>query len=76
MNTREKTVLEIEGMTCGSCVHHVTTALCDLEGVAKVDVRLRDGEATVLFEGDGGPSSAAMIEALREAGYEARPKAA
>jgi copper chaperone CopZ len=30
-------------MSCGSCVHHVDVALKDVDGVSKVDVRLRNG---------------------------------
>lgn len=75
MNTTQttKTVLLVEGMSCRSCVHHVQTALNDLAGVRGVDVRLNEGKAIV--EHDGRPSVTAMIEALREAGYESSPVA-
>ncbi len=72
METSRKTVLRVEGMTCPSCIHHVQTALKGLEGVRGVDVRLREGKVSVESQGDQ-PPLAAMIEALREAGYESSP---
>ena len=74
METTNKTVLSVQGMTCPSCLHHVQSALRDLEGVRKVDVRLREGKVTVETQGQE-PTVAAMIEALREAGYESSPEA-
>lgn len=74
METTNKTVLSVQGMTCPSCLHHVQSALRDLEGVRKVDVRLREGKVTVETQGQE-PTVTAMIEALREAGYESAPVA-
>lgn len=62
------TVLSVEGMTCRSCIRHVESALRDLEGVRGVEVRLGEGKAIVDHE-ETEPSAAAMVEALREAGY-------
>lgn len=71
MNSQEIS-LTVTGMTCSSCVGHVNTALTELEGVSKVEVRLRDGTVRVAYRpelvGEG-----ALIEALREIGYEAEP---
>ena len=39
--------LSIGGMTCGSCVRHVTKALYGVAGVVNVDVDLQKNEATV-----------------------------
>jgi len=69
------TVLSVEGMTCHSCIRHVESALRDLEGVHGVEVHLREGKAIVEHEGEE-PSAAAMVEALRAAGYAAAPNAA
>lgn len=65
------TVLTVEGMTCPSCVAHVNRALRDLDGVAAVDVRLREGTVTVKHE-PAAPVDA-LVEALREAGYASTP---
>ncbi len=75
MSTLKQTVLSVEGMTCHSCIRHVESALRDLDGVRSVEVRLREGKAIVEQEGQE-PSTAAMVEALREAGYAAAPDAA
>lgn len=65
-----QTTLEVRDMTCGACVRHVTEAL-RVPGVAKVDVRLRDG--LVAVEHDATAASVpALIAALSSAGYPAR----
>lgn len=74
MNPQE-TVLDVMGMSCPSCVRHVNAALADLDGVVKVDVRLRDGQVHVRHDPELAPVSA-LIEALREAGYESESSAA
>ncbi|MFO0590893.1 MAG: heavy-metal-associated domain-containing protein [Polyangiaceae bacterium] len=68
MGTTRTTRLRVRGMSCGSCVHHVRTALGDLEGVRRVDVRLREGEVTVEHDPDR-PLVTEMIEAVEEIGY-------
>ncbi|MFZ5894707.1 MAG: heavy-metal-associated domain-containing protein [Myxococcota bacterium] len=75
MNNERETVLDVEGMSCGSCLRHVTAALTELEGVAKVDVKLRDG--IVIVQHDPARSSIAqLVEALGEAGYPSSERAA
>lgn len=69
MNTNE-TKLNVDGMTCPSCIHHVSTALKDVEGVVEVDVKQREGKVTVKHA--AGVELANLISALREAGYESR----
>jgi copper chaperone len=72
MNDIRETTLEVEGMTCHSCVRHVNDALAELDGVQKVNVRLREGRVTVRH---APPASIdGMVEALREAGYESSPE--
>ncbi|MFZ5894602.1 MAG: heavy-metal-associated domain-containing protein [Myxococcota bacterium] len=68
MNTERETVLDVEGMSCGSCVRHVTAALTDLEGVAKVEVKLRDGLVVVRHD-PARSSISQLVKALDEAGY-------
>ena len=63
------TKLKIEGMTCNHCVKAVTEALGQVQGVDTViEVSLEQGEAVV----SGNPDAAALIDAVAEAGYEAR----
>jgi copper chaperone len=59
-------ILNVKGMTCPSCIVHVNRALRELEGVAAIDVRLRDGTVAVKHE----RPVETLIDALREAGYE------
>jgi copper chaperone len=68
-------VLDVTGMTCPSCVRHVNAALADIEGVAKVEVRLRDGKVHIQYDPEL-VSLDTLIEALHEAGYEAEASAA
>jgi copper chaperone len=74
MNNKE-ILLDVLGMTCPSCVRHVNVALAGLEGVAKVDVRLRDGKVLIQYDPDV-VNVNTLQEALREAGYESATSAA
>ncbi len=71
----EEISLEVMGMSCSSCVGHVNAALSALDGVSKVEVRLREGKVLVEYTPEL-VDEGAMIEALREAGYESPPDAA
>lgn len=62
--------LSVSGMTCGSCVRHVTQALQELDGVGDVRVSLADGSAKVSYDPEAA-SEARMIAAVEEAGYRA-----
>ena len=63
----ERTVLTVEGMTCGSCVNTVTRALSRVPGVTHVDVDRSSGTAVV--DGDARPE--ALVAAVEKAGYTA-----
>lgn len=74
--------LEVSGMTCGSCVRHVTSALTRVDGVAQVEVALRQGLVHVALAAEHAASpslmaemTAEMIAALDRAGYHARAQA-
>ncbi len=62
--------LEIEGMTCASCVRRVEKALNDVPGVSAASVNLASERAHV--EGLGTLPAGALIAAVRKAGYQAR----
>ncbi|WP_407291449.1 heavy-metal-associated domain-containing protein [Stutzerimonas zhaodongensis] len=62
------TQLQVQGMTCGACVRHVTQALNTLTGVDSVEVDLQSGLVRV----DGNPDKAQLIAALHDAGYAAQ----
>jgi Cu+-exporting ATPase len=59
----------IEGMTCTSCVSHITKAVRRIEGIETVKVDLGSDSATVGFD-PAQTSLTAIAEAIREAGYE------
>jgi copper chaperone CopZ len=60
--------LNIAGMSCGHCVARVTKALSSLEGLEVDNVRI--GVAEVRFD-PARRSINDIIEAVRDAGYEA-----
>ena len=62
--------LTIDGMTCASCVARVEKALKKVEGVQQANVNLATEQAWV--QADGGVSSAALIQAVKKAGYDAK----
>ncbi|WP_443701150.1 heavy-metal-associated domain-containing protein [Pseudomonas sp.] len=64
-----KTVeLQVQGMSCSSCVKHVTEALRPLEGVSDVTVDLQAGRVKVSGDSD----NHALLAALQDAGYPAQ----
>ena len=61
--------LAIEGMTCASCVGRVERALLAVPGVTAASVNLATERATV----QGIADRAALLAAVEDAGYDARP---
>jgi copper chaperone len=74
MNTK-KIELNVANMTCPSCVGHVNRALAEVDGVTKVEMRLREGKVLVQYDPTVADVST-LVEALRDAGYESTPSAA
>ena len=67
-DTGMKTVLQVEGMMCGHCKAHVEKALLGVPGVTAAEADLDAKTATVTGDAD----RAALIAAVKEAGYEAK----
>ncbi|TRW45983.1 heavy-metal-associated domain-containing protein [Georgenia yuyongxinii] len=64
------TVVDVEGMTCGHCVQHVTTELKNLDDVKNVSVELNAGGISqVTVVADVVLDDAALRAAVDEAGY-------
>ena len=66
--------LNIEGMSCGACVGHVTRALQGLDGVQSAQVSLDDKRAVVSYD----PAKVRvdqMVEVVEDEGYTATPRA-
>ncbi len=68
----QSVTLDIEGMTCASCVARVEKLASKVEGVTDVAVNLANETAQVTFDGPGVP--VAVAEALRRGGYGATPR--
>ena len=64
----DTTTLDIEGMTCASCVNHVEQALNKVPGVIEANVNLATERATVTYVTES-TGLADFKRAVREAGY-------
>ncbi|MBI4199889.1 MAG: heavy metal translocating P-type ATPase [Chloroflexi bacterium] len=67
--TREMT-LNVDGMTCASCVAHVEEALKEVPGVAQAQVNLATETARVVLD-PAQVTAKALVEAVDSAGYTA-----
>lgn len=63
--------LQVDGMTCASCVGRVERALKKVPGVQSAVVNLATERASVQLQGNA--DAAALIAAIAKAGYEAKP---
>ena len=68
IDTRERIVVPITGMTCAACVSHVSQALEEVPGITEVKVSLASEKATVELLDDA-PSLDALRDAVEDAGY-------
>jgi P-type Cu+ transporter len=71
--TAAELTLDVQGMTCASCVAHVEGALNELDGVTAATVNLGLGTAKVTYI-PGVVSVSAMKKAVQEVGYDARER--
>ncbi len=65
--------LDIDGMTCASCVSRVEKALANVPGVTRASVNLATERATV--DAAAGVSASQLAAAVKQAGYGATPTA-
>ncbi|MCL4757883.1 MAG: heavy metal translocating P-type ATPase [Rhodocyclaceae bacterium] len=70
---RDELTLDIEGMTCAACVGRVEKVLKRVPGVLDASVNLAARRAHI--ETSGSVAPAALVEAVRKAGFGARPAA-
>jgi copper chaperone len=74
MGSTAETILDVDGMSCSSCVRHVEGALRKLEGVFEIEVKLAEGKVRVQHDPSKAPVQQ-IIAAIEDAGYESRPSA-
>jgi Cu+-exporting ATPase len=65
----------VRGMTCQSCVRHVTDALQNVTGVASASVDLATGLARVVWKAGAVKEDSRLVEAIKATGYSATPRA-
>ncbi len=70
--TTESVTLSIEGMTCAACAITIQNGLGKVPGVQSALVSYSDAKATVVVDPTSPPSSTSLIEAVQQAGYQAR----
>ncbi|MDM7854936.1 heavy-metal-associated domain-containing protein [Cellulomonas alba] len=69
------TTFGVDGMTCGHCVHHVTTELTAIPGVTDVAIDLVvGGSSQVTVTSDEPVADDAIAAAVDEAGYALTPR--
>lgn len=64
--------LDVEGMTCNKCANTVGTCLTGIKGVEKARVSLDRKTAWIEFDPQSPPDVAAILAAIKEAGYKAK----
>ncbi|WP_370631945.1 heavy metal translocating P-type ATPase [Phyllobacterium lublinensis] len=64
--------IEVEGMTCASCVARVEKAIGKVPGVVRASVNLATERADIAFSGE--PDMPAVVDAIRNAGYKVGEK--
>ncbi|PYJ85172.1 MAG: heavy metal translocating P-type ATPase, partial [Verrucomicrobia bacterium] len=65
----------VRGMNCQNCAGHVTEAIEGVAAVARAEVRLEEGRATVRWNPRAEPDVERVVSAIKLAGYDAAPVA-
>src|SRR5881396_3402739 len=68
-----RTELSVVGMTCSGCAQRVTEAIQRVPGVASAQVSLAEKQASVRWAAGVPPDVQAVLQAIHEAGFQARP---
>jgi len=70
-NKGKQIELTVRGMTCGHCEMRVSKALSAVEGVRTAEASHEKGQAVVTLEPKVEVDMAALVAAVKAAGYEA-----
>src|SRR2546430_7621914 len=65
----------VRGMNCQNCARHVSEAIEGVGSVARAEVRLEEGRATVRWNPRAKPDVERVVSAIKLAGYDAAPVA-
>ncbi|MHC5018810.1 MAG: heavy metal translocating P-type ATPase [Planctomycetota bacterium] len=65
----ERRVLQVSGMRCAACAASIEDAVAAVPGVSEAVVNFATEQLAVGWDGDAAPDDAAVIEAVRVAGY-------
>lgn len=66
--------LAVEGMTCAGCEKTIEAHLARVSGVVRAEAFADREEVCVEVDATAPPSDAALVAAVKRAGYEAKPK--
>lgn len=72
LQEQQRVVLEVRGMTCEGCAVHVQEALRKVPGVVAANVSYEKKQAVVWIAKGREVPREALLQAVRQAGYEAR----
>lgn len=67
-----QTEFTVTGMTCNNCARHVTEAAQSVAGVASPMVSIEGKQATVRWSSGHEANVSAVVQAMNQAGYEAK----
>jgi copper chaperone len=63
--------LNVQGMSCGHCVHSIEESVGQLEGINQVNVKLNDAQVEVTFN-ESQVSLDIIKETIEDQGYEVK----
>jgi Cu+-exporting ATPase len=70
-----ESLFEIRGMNCSNCARHVTEAIQSVPAVRSATVSLETNSARIRWQSAKSGGTEAVIQSVKDAGYEARLKA-
>ena len=71
--TPSSAVIDIDGMTCSSCVHNIQSNIAKEKGVVSIQVSLQAKNAQVVFDGSV-TTPQQLADAIEGLGFEAKPQ--
>lgn len=72
MSNEIQTTLNVDGMTCNSCVRHIGDALTKISGVKDFKINMAGGMVSIDHDREK-VTVPMLIASLEDAGYQSRP---